>query len=894
MMNIFDGLSEEQKDAIQDPALRKCILASAGSGKTGTLVSSIVNDLINGIEPGSIVAFTFTEKAAAELVSRVTQLSKKYLPEKDIASISIGTIHSWCHQYLRNLKDYHNFDSLDELQLDTLVSRLYDYLELEKFYGRPFPRAIEPFLEDLEIFYNENLQISDTPIHIQEPIEKFLSILRDNKLLTFGGMIRYTYDELIKTGPVSSLSVLYVDEYQDVNSAQVSLIENMISDQTKLVVVGDDLQCIYNWRGSDVSRILSFSSDFPNSVIKRLSSNYRSRPAICEFGNIIAREIKQRDSVKTMKSQRSDDTVDGVYWLSCTNEKEEVGTVVEIVKGFVNSGVRLNQITILLRSVINSGQEFREALMQEGFQVNCPILSRAKDFVMSFLIPLFQWIQIDITEPRNEQEEEALLKRSNELWNSSKQWISESDKASELVFWKEVDNWKALIKEKRSEAYNIRGLLYDLLDKIGITTNQSSSDLIMGLSIASQIIRSVEEVHRRRLYKQERRTPRGLISEVILSLKRHVSTFGESQQMNSLSDGILITTIHQAKGLEWPIVILPRLRSRKFPVQTPPKKSSFTEEINLKYSTKLDDEYRLFYVASTRAQERLFISDPCQLNPRSRSVFLKNLESTSAKAPLLLSAIRDSTYRPIIEGKTNESPLHIGISDLLIYLACPYQYALSKVARIQPAVGDELGYGKGLHEIIQRRLEENQYWDDRKIRQETDDGVHLPLMSHEDEQSSKRTIANRIRKLQDIGVFNQTSTPEVSIAIEVGTAVVTGIIDGISEVKPGEYNIRDWKSSIHDEFLVRYEKQMQFYAYAVTKKGGKVLSAELVDVSASHKEGQLVTRQVDVSSEHLKSFMGEAEAGIQGIRNGEFEPKSSSIICKGCDMRRICHMNHKS
>src|SRR4029077_14156926 len=135
---------------------------------------------------------------------------------------------------------------IDDLHFDALVGRLYDTLDLQKIYKDPFPRAIEPFLTDLEVFYNEHLTLTKVPSTIRPAITAFTDILSANRLLTFGGMIRLATEHLQKNGPLDGLRSLFVDEYQDVNPAQTALVKAMVPTSGKIRVVGDDLQSIYN------------------------------------------------------------------------------------------------------------------------------------------------------------------------------------------------------------------------------------------------------------------------------------------------------------------------------------------------------------------------------------------------------------------------------------------------------------------------------------------------------------------------------------------------------------------------------------------------------------------------------------------------------------------------
>ena len=160
---IAAALSDEQRAAFADSGGRSSILAAAGSGKTRTLIHLLARDLCSGIPASCIVAFTFTEKAAEELLARIHVLRNQKMPAVDLSGIFIGTIHSWCLQYLYSQPDFYNITPVDELHFDALVGRLYDVLELEKIYKEPFPRAIEPFLTDIEVFYNEHLKLKEVP-----------------------------------------------------------------------------------------------------------------------------------------------------------------------------------------------------------------------------------------------------------------------------------------------------------------------------------------------------------------------------------------------------------------------------------------------------------------------------------------------------------------------------------------------------------------------------------------------------------------------------------------------------------------------------------------------------------------------------------------------------------
>ncbi len=884
---IRSALTPEQQAPFDRTMPNACILAGAGSGKTRTLVHLIAADLLAGVPASSIVAFTFTEKAASELLARVHLATNGKVPSEDLAGLFTGTIHSWCFQYLLQLPQYYNFESLDELQMDSLASRLYDHLGLEAAYNKRYPLGIEPFLKDLELFFNEHVALADVPSSIRPPIECFLETLSQNRLLTFGAMIRFALEHIESVGPIGGLHSLYIDEYQDVNPAQVRLARAMVGPDARVIGVGDDLQCIYNWRGSDVTRIIDFESDFVDSSIHRLSTNFRSRPAIVDVANAVAQDIALRDTTKTLVSGRPPDPGPNLCWVSTSSEETQADTIVEIVSRCHSTGVRWNQMAILLRSVRNWGQPIVAALTTAGIPVYCPVLARGGAFVNDLLLPLFDWLRTPHEEPRNEQEEADIAKAAIDLWEKVKQWTDPA--YPEEQFWIAIDAWLTRIEEKKNQAYNVRSQLYDLMEACGIRVASDDPNLMVGIGVASQIIRSVEEIHRRRLSGQSRRTPRGLMNEVYHALKRKQQEFGESAPVETVGDAVLLTTVHQAKGLEWPVVILPNLVQRRFPVSPSSHGTSFPDALAVRYGTSPDDERRLFYVAVTRAKERLFIIDPMDDDARRRSAFIDRLAARGLIANTTVGAATPNLWSPDLssEGDDDLRPVRVGLSEALMYVECPLQYGLRRIVGVQPAVGEELGYGKGLHEVIQRRLHDDD-WDSTRVEEEIEKHVHLPLASETVEANARTAIRERLRALEALGIFDRAVEPEVNVEVHGRHGVIPGIIDGVHHNDDGTVLIRDWKSSIHDNLLRRYERQLQFYTHALRSQGHAVTGAELVDVAKSAKSKSLAVHPVDVSADAVSALMRDLDASIEGIARGAFPARPSPASCSTCDMCRLC------
>lgn len=887
---IREALSPEQRAPLSRSARNATVFAVAGGGKTRTMVHMILNDLAAGVPPDEIVAFTFTEKAADELLSRVHLAADRHLEDVDLAGLSIGTIHNWAFEYLLDQRDFYNFDPIDELHADALVSRVYDELDLEAAYDLPFPRAVTPFVRDVELFYNEHLALEDVPADKREAIGTFLDLLERNRILPFGGMIRHATDHLAEHGPLEDLSRLYVDEYQDVNPAQVALIRNMLPDDGELVAVGDDMQCIYQWRGSDVERILQFEDDFPDATTFTMETNYRSRPDILEAANAVGDRMETAATDKRLRPHREPTPAEAVHRLSYGSEAEQAAAIGELVDRFVENGVSQDEIAVLVRKH-DHGRPIVDALESRGYTVESPALRRGEDFIDEFVKPVVRWLSEERREPRNRVEKRELEERAREIEASVEPWLdaSAADGRPLDAFWDAVNAWEDEIAAQTNDAYNVRARLYELCDACGVQIDRDDGDLMMGVAIASQIIRSVEEVHRRRLDADARRPPRGVMKDLYYALDRNQEDFGETDEIELPIDGVTVTTVHQAKGLEWPVVILPALNDGDFPVRPRSHGTSFPDEIASRYGTTVDDERRLFYVAATRAEDRLFLLDTSRDDPDARSQFLDELAGAIDATPTAIDEIDDRTWTRDWEGDDGgEDPELVGLSDLLLYLECPYQFGLRRQVNVEPAIGDELGYGEGLHELIQRRSEADEAWDDDERSRRVAEHVHLPYMSERMEETSREGIERRMETLEDLEVFEGESETELPVDVVFESGIVHGEIDYVEYDDEGVL-LRDWKSNLdHEELLPRYERQLRFYAHVLRSRGHDVTRAELVDVGGTDEAGELRALEVDVSDDAIGDLVERIDAALEGIHERRFEPTPDEDVCASCDMERLC------
>jgi DNA helicase-2/ATP-dependent DNA helicase PcrA len=353
-------LSGAALDAVHHRGTHLQIIASAGSGKTEVVSQRVAELLAEGNPPESIVAFTFTDRAAQELNNRIARRVEERSGTRAIdrlARLYVGTIHGFCYRLLRDhVQRYQTYDVLDENQLTAFLSREASRLKLRQLDSRQrLFASIAAFIKNVEVVENELLD----PEKMRDPFRSVLlayyGTLERYHLLTYGQQVvqavKQLEDPLLAAKLHAKLRHLIVDEYQDVNPAQERLIELLTGPQVELCVVGDDDQAIYQWRGSDVSNIVTFADRYPNVKTFEITTNRRSRPMVIDVANQFACSIAERME-KTMGSDRPPSAGSGpevVLWKAAS-ESEEGGWIAKCILDLVDQGVAYRDIAVLVRT----------------------------------------------------------------------------------------------------------------------------------------------------------------------------------------------------------------------------------------------------------------------------------------------------------------------------------------------------------------------------------------------------------------------------------------------------------------------------------------------------------------------------------------------------------------
>lgn len=610
-MNL-DHLNPEQRKAathVDGPLL---ILAGAGSGKTATMTHRIAYLIEQGVSPYQILAVTFTNKAAGEMRERVEKLVGR------CPGMWIMTFHAMSLRILREhcerIGYQHNFVVYDTIDQKTLIktimkeqnidAKLYPQAYLSAAISKQKEHDVSPreYLEtEADNFrskvigsvyraYQEQLKRNNA-MDFDDLLVNALHVLRDNPDILADYQHRFRY--------------ILVDEYQDTNHIQYEIIRLLAKARQNLCVVGDDDQCIYQWRGADISNILNFEKDFPQARVIKLEQNYRS------YGNILAAAhsvIRNNRGRKAKKLWTDKEAGDKIVYRRCDSDKEEAYYIAQEIDLLKNGQRTYDDFAILYRTNAQS-RLFEDALKRRGIPYQ--ILSgfsfyerkETKDMIcyMRLVVNPADDLALKrvINEPKRgigavtlgKLEALARVHGLSLLDILSQDEISYSLPAKAQ---KAVGEMVRIIRLCAQEKENLRvSDIYDqLLVKSGYLkaleaeNTQEAASRIENLLDFKSFIYDYEK-------EKEDTDEKATLEEFL----EKVATNGDADKLEEGTGKVTLMTMHSAKGLEFPIVFLPGMEDGLFPGHRA-----------LDNENGMEEERRLCYVGMTRAREKLFLT----------------------------------------------------------------------------------------------------------------------------------------------------------------------------------------------------------------------------------------------------------------------------------------------
>lgn len=904
-------LSSQQQAVVDHRGGHLQVIACAGSGKTESISRRMAALIAEGVAPESIVAFTFTEKAAAELKERVARRVAERMGEDFLDRLGpmyVGTIHSYCFRLLQtHVPKYGNFEVLDENRHAGLLSREFRRLGLGKL-GTAHWKTIQAFTEAADVVSNELIDPDDVPGDLGDCYRAYLETLDRYHFLTFGRLVALAVEELgdidVFTRVHAPLRYLFVDEYQDVNPAQEKLVEILATPPVELCVVGDDDQSIYQWRGSDVGNILTFAGRYGGATKAVLDTNRRSRPSIIKAANAFAATISPR-LPKAMAAHRPAAKAEVVPWREETPE-DEAKRIAETIERLAAEGHAWRDVAVLFRSVRTSGPPLIAALEDRNIPFTCAGRTGL------FLEPepaLFAQIHVWFTDGdwKDEQYGQTRKVDLDAVVRGLEHHFNGDDPVRGLK--KYLEDWK---KDRLSNTRTVSlvGDFYRLLQRLGLDRvdpdTKAGAARLGAFARFSQILADFEHVTRRGRYVEEEGSrefrggqDRGLpYAQQLTSYLCHYA-FGAYEEFEGEPaadlDAVQILTVHQAKGLEWPVVFLPALVSRRFPSQRTGQARQwllpdfvFPPATRRRYEGSETEERRLFYVAMTRARDALYLS--CfdrQANAARPSPFL--LETTGGNLPKLSQLPLPAP--PEASAARPAPPLMLSFSELASYDDCGYRYRLGTSFGFEQELAPELGYGKAIHHVLRQLAErsraEGRIPTSREALDLLEAEFYTPFANRPSFERMKAAAERLVRAYlgrwkDDLGRVWAT---ERAFELHLPDGVLSGRADVIltaEEGRPDSLAIVDYKASTDPRREEHFALQLAVYTAAGRGEGLTVEAAYLHDLHSGDR------KNVDVGDGVMKVAVDKVRGLAAGIRRGTFPAKPDGDRCGACDVRRVC------
>jgi DNA helicase-2/ATP-dependent DNA helicase PcrA len=927
-------LTNEQFNAAVDPASEILCIACAGSGKSRTLAYRIARLMAEGDKPESIVAFTFTEKAADSIKRRVASaLVNCGLPATLVGAMYIGTIHAYCQHLLGEMNArYRQFDVLDENRLKLYLLSRYPQLRLQDI------RAVRNLglfatineisnawkIANDELLSFDNIEINDQPIGYT--LKALYEKLDRDEYIDFSLMIRLVVEALQRNdqsinNALSKVKHLLVDEYQDVNPSQEALISGIYQRINSLIVVGDDDQAIYAWRGADVRNIINFDQRYPNCSIHTLSKNFRSTSTIVEAADSFIRAELSASRIDKQPIFHSNGNINHFANLWFDNPVEEatwianrINTLLgtKFIDNGVERGLTKGDFAILMRSVTggtrNGGPphhtEYTRALnnanIQYMIEAEGSIFSRPYATVLRDTMELLREPGVSRTTVKDHFDNSVINLFPDANFN-------------ELV--SVISSWNTKIHTPQGGARRKvypQELIHELLNAFGVHRTVFDDTVLRDLGVFSSIILDIEKVF-------------VSIDDVwrftnILNFLGNVAETGyDVTQINLVSkpDAVTISTVHKMKGLEFPVVFLVDIVQQRFPSNNSSYRGVLPHVLiqnalnNGLYGSNVFGEARLFYTALTRAERFLYVTGsanhPGLARPKQQSRFKLRLTHPGI--------VTDHTHLPggiekIAQARRlDDDSMPTSFTEIKDYLECPMKYKYRKVFGFSPAVPELFGFGLTTHAAINKL--HHDFSNSSPTRQDGENAVeeifHLKHVFPSNDPARRGPFENAKDKSKQIvgryaedypDDFIQNRQLEQTFEIKAGNAVITGSIDlllkedtngNILEAKVIDYKSMDYPDANDVFFWINLSLQVQLYAHAAQVVLGENAKTGAVHLLKANPQNGLPNRvNIPVTDDAIGSAIANIEWAVDRILNQDFPYRPSVTKCENCDFRLIC------
>lgn len=923
-----DNLNDEQLKAVQTTEGPLLIIASAGSGKTKVLVERTTYLLREkNILPENILLSTFTEKASNELLVRISENLKNIDSKININNMYIGTLHSIFLKIITENIEYslfkENFKILDELdQTFFIYSKIHQFNKLTGY---------KEFFKNIPVFnsWDRSRKIRNWINKLNESGKNLKDIKTDNNEILFLSMAQKLYQTLLIEHNVidfttiqqevyrlllnnhevlerlrEKIKYIMIDEYQDTNDIQEKIIF-LLGKNQNICVVGDDDQGIYRFRGASVKNILQFPGRFDKNVCQviNLNKNYRSHKDIIKFCNnwislINWRGFRFEKYIEPPTEKQFYETP-AVLRLAGNSEAKWKENILKFIKKLISTNKikDFSQIGFLFRSVQNQNvKELKKYLESFGIPVYSP---RSKDFfdkseikliIGAFLAYFPHNKEIIFNEVRNRKNHvfyyyrDCLELLKKEVKNDIKfhNWIVQVRKDNlqknihyylslKEIFYQflQFDTFKKFMEDKA--AYNL-GIFTNILEKFEVLTK-------------------VEKIKKEDLSKVLNYFFMVYLNQLFL---KRIDEYEDKEDFPK--EAIPFLTFHQAKGLEFPVVIVGSLDSN-------PKPKIKTYEDTLEEILKLSDDFepeemqhifdfwRVYYTAFSRAKDLLVLttienrSSRNELPSRSFRTIYESIpyvdENNVHFEKFIISNLKQNSYK-----ETFSFTGHI-----LPYEFCPLKYKFTKLCKFKTFKDESTFYGIYLHKVIEKIYKKilnspEKFYNLDNLRSDVDEiGNNL-------EQHLRASFSQdkRDKIYEDTFIYLKTENFENIIGSEVlehlikDEYILEGTIDLIRK-NGDKIEIIDFKTGKYDEKkFFQYKRQLETYCYLLKNTYNlSQIETYLYYISDENKK-----MKVEIHEGELLTTIQNFDTVVKNILNGNFPPREFDENCNACEFRWFC------
>lgn len=1021
---LLGDLNAEQKEAVRNKSRRLLVVAGAGSGKTEVMARRVAWWVgVDLVPKDEIIAFTFTESAAEELKFRIRHWLEKITSHGEDAKLGgmyVGTIHGFCLKALRDLSpdEFYMFDVVDDAGRMSLIEQGYHgVLALRAFEntaGRGRFRSQELFLRGYDLLNEYDLldvSLPDDPPptdvsrdrewcsraklktdvgqselaqQFAESAARYHAYLRARRFLDFSTVQsemtrRLRNDCSFRERFASSWSRLVVDEVQDINPVQYTLIREIVGEDGFLTAVGDHRQAIYSFRGGRIDLMGNLYEELENTEdghVQELPANYRSTPRIIELANNWSATIGDtagmaNPAMEHRHETRTDDSDHHVAHIQFDSREREASWIADTIsqlaqteesigafhdEGDNRRGLVLSDVAVLVRSGTDI-RTYQEALRGRGipavvrggpdlfsqpevllFLGALGVCSGLEEFwgqaqdprsmpgrvqnVLGVEANSTEIIPAAIEELRRrglsipENTEVRLDTLCRAIYHRLESADSQPEDVSNLKCNSECRRW--LLRNRRPRRIFPQTIFHWLLREAGIfrwgtaENNSVAESALFHIGQLSSLVKALET---------SGWTPANSLKWQLIALLNWGAGSARSAESPLFvkPDAVTVTTIHSAKGLQFGAVFLADVCARRFPsnrarriVEVPFDEDTegYVDPSPLSDNDNYDDERRLMYVALTRAERYLFVS----ASGRSQSQFFRTVGEMIGDVGGVvtvngLDLAATLNYFP--SSVSRENRLATNFSDLRYFLECPHDFYLRNVLGFTPTIGQEFGYGRGLHNLLRTVHSDPRRWADiasdrprlqAEIEALVEEGMfYLRYTVGEPLDNLRRRAVEGVMEYVEsyageLASLDFEPEKEFETLISDENLLISGTIDVVRLDHPPRVSIVDFKSGDAEEEtgsgLNRELMGIQIGVYGLAARDELEYEPQqgMIRYIGERDRGRQ-QEEVDLDDQQLAEVREELIQTGRSIQNREFSSGPTARDknrCGNCDFLDIC------